>query len=482
MISRKDFLKTGALSGLALPFGAGVSAASGTGSAPLTSAGRPSKEGDAKNVIFLVADGMSIGALTMGDIVKRRQYGSASNWISLYGSDRVFFRGLMDMASADSFVTDSAAAASSWGCGHRIKNGGVNWGLNGERHKPVTRIFREAGKATGLVTTTRITHATPAGFAANVPNRDMEDQIAEQYLETGIDLFLGGGDRHFSPTARKDGRDLYREFSEKGYAVVKDKAALSKAPESGRLLGIFSRSHLPYTVDRKTVPQLTDTVPTLAEMTQAALRRLEGAPNGFLLQIEGGRVDHAAHGNDPAGLVYDMIEFDDAVGVVLDYISGREDTLVIITTDHSNANVGVNGAGLGYTGSPAMLDQISRFRHSNEWMQENLPKEPTVKQLQDLIEQATTLQITDREAEMLQHSLKGTFETPYRAERTAQSVLAKIQANYLSINWLGQVHTSDYVEIAVLGPGMDRLTPFVRNTQLFDLMVDMAGVRAHAEH
>ncbi len=480
MISRKDFLKKGALSALTLPV-LSPALISGKTSKTSTRKTRKDLQGAAKNVIFLVADGMSIGTLSMGNLMNQRQFDRTSHWIQLYNSERTYHRGLMDMAAADSFITDSSAAASSWGCGQRINNGGVNWSVNNEPLRPITHIFRDAGKATGLVTTTRITHATPAGFAAAAPSRNLEDEIAAQYFEAGIDLLMGGGDRHFNPDKRRDGRDLYGDFGKAGYTILKDKASMMADKTPRKVLGIFTDSHLPYTVDQNTVPQLRDNVPTLAEMTKSALDRLDQHPDGFILQVEGGRVDHAAHGNDPSGLVYDMIAFDDAIGVVFEYIENREDTLVIITTDHSNANPGVNGAGLTYTDAPMMFDQLQKFRHSNEWIQEQLPKEPTKQQVKEIIEQATRLQITDDEAKMLIDSMKGEFITPYRAERTPSAVLGAIQANYVSINWLGGVHTSDYVELAALGPGSETLTSFTRNTELFDIMVDVAGVRAYAE-
>ena len=215
MISRKDFLKKGALSALTLP---ALTPSILSGKSPKTSARlRKDLQGAAKNVIFLVADGMSIGTLSMGNLMNERQYGRTSHWIQLYRSDRPYHRGLMDMASADSFVTDSSAAASSWGSGHRINNGGVNWSVENEPLRPINHIFRDAGKATGLVTTTRITHATPAGFAAVVPSRNLEDEIAVQYLDAEVDLLMGGGDRHFSAEKRRDQRDLYGDFQKAGY-------------------------------------------------------------------------------------------------------------------------------------------------------------------------------------------------------------------------------------------------------------------------
>ncbi len=479
--SRREFLKTGALSTAAL--GSGAMGA-------FRQARKKSNFGDAKNVIFLVSDGMSAGTLGLADLVKQAQYGEKTHWMKLYESDRDYHRGLMDMASLNSVVTGSASAASSWGSGYRINNNAVNWGPNDEQYKTICEIFRDAGKGTGLVTTTRITHATPSGFAINMPQRWMEDEIAVQYSERNYDLLMGGGDRHFSAERRSDQQDLYSEFRQKGYTVVKNKRELEQASNNSKLLGIFYDSHLPYTVDHKTLPELQENVPTLAEMSKIALERLDQNSNGFILQIEGGRVDHAAHGNDAAGLIYDQIAFDDAIEAVLDFTDGRDDTLVIITTDHGNANPGLSGFGDGYGDSPNMLATLHDYKHSFEWIynkldfhwsDDSVSENTTVNQVRELLEYATNTQITEEEAIMAYKAFRGEFRAPFRNRQGTEGVLSGVLANYNGIYFISTSHTADYVEIAAFGPGADRIPGLVRNTALFDLMVDMADVRTYAE-
>lgn len=471
--TRKEFLKTSALASL------GLSSAVITGRDNKFQGKLQKANGEAKNIIFMVSDGMSSGTLALADLVKQRQYGQETHWVSLYNSrKRKYHRSLMDMASLNSPVTDSAAAASSWGCGQRVNNGAINMSPSGDKYKPIAKIFRDAGKRTGLVTTTRITHATPAGFSANVPDRGMEDTIAMQYLEREYDLLMGGGARHFESSSREDDKDLFAGFRAKGYEVIRKKSELSIAPQE-KLLGIFADSHLPYTIDRKNDSKLNSTVPTIAEMTETALERLDYSSNGFLLQVEGGRVDHGAHGNDAAALIYDQIEFDEAVGVALDYISGRDDTLLIITTDHGNANPGVNGVGDRYTEAGSKLDKIQRFRRTNDWILSGLDKNSSINNIRERVEAAVNLGITKQQAQMLHKSLNGNLTTVYEAKSNPDAVLGSILANYLSINWLGTVHTSDYVELAVLGPGIERMDSFTRNTELFDMMVALAGVEEY---
>ncbi len=478
--SRREFLKTGALSTAA--FGSGALGA-------FRQARKKSNYGDAKNVIFLVSDGMSSGTLALADLIKQSETGEKTHWIQLYESDKDYYRGLMDMASLDSVVTDSAAAASSWGCGHRVNNDSLNWGPDDEQYKTVCEIFRDAGKGTGLVTTTRITHATPAGFSVNVPARGMEDEIAVQYAKREYDILMGGGIRHFSAEQRSDEQDLFAEFEQKGYTVVKNRAELMRASQNGKLLGTFTDSHLPYSTDHKTLPELQENIPTLAEMSEVALERLDKNDNGFILQIEGGRVDHAAHDNDAASLIYDQIAFDDAIKVVMDFTEGRDDTLVILTTDHGNANPGLSAFGPGYRESPSMLDTIKNYKHSLEWIHsqvgyhwslDSVNGDLTVNRVRELIEYASNTKITEEEAMMAFQAYRGEFRSPFRNRQSPGGVLSGILANYNGIYFISTTHTSDYVEIASWGPGSDRLPGFVRNTELFDLMVDMAGVRDYA--
>lgn len=471
-VSRKEFLKQG-IAASALFTGAGLF----TNGCTRKEVANP---GDAKNIIFLVVDGMSHGTLALADMVKHRQFGKRSHWMELYNSDRDFHRGVMDMASLDSPVTDSAAAASSWGCGNRVNNRAVNMGPNGEEYPPILQVMKQAGKKTGMVTTARITHATPAGFAANIDHRDKEDQIAEQYLKREFDLLMGGGSRHFDPQQRDDSKNLYQAYSENNYSVVHNKQDMMNAPKDRRLLGTFSEAHMPYTTDRQSSDELQRNTPTLAEMTETALERLSGHSEGFILQVEGGRVDHGGHDNDAAALIYDQIDFDEAIKVALDFYDSRDDTLLIITTDHGTGNPGLNGAGEDYSETAERFDRIQQFRQTNTWVLSELDQNSSVKQIRDRMVYATNLDIQKEHAEMMQKALRGELKTPYYLKNELEAVMGSILANYLSINFIGTNHTGDYVELAALGPGAESLDHFTRNTELFDLMVEAAGIQVPA--
>lgn len=469
MISRKDFLKTGALLG-----GAALTT---IGMRPAARAVKPSS-GKTRNVIFLVSDGMSAGTLTMADILTRQNHSRPSHWIHSYETG-LTKRSLMDMSSINSVVTDSAAAASSWGCGKRIVNGAVNMGPNGEIYQPLLPIFKAAGKATGLVATSRITHATPAGFIANVRSRGMEDEIAVQMFERGADVFLGGGMRFFAADRRRDGRDLFGDFAKAGYHTVKTKSELMTIGADGKpVIGLFSDSHVPYTVDHNHIAEYLQNVPTLAEMTSVALQRLNAKPNGFILQVEGSRVDHAAHGNCAAGLVFDQMAFDDAVGVALNFAENRDDTLVIITSDHGNANPGLNGEGSNYGGSLDNLMKLNNVTRSNEWMRDHWgnSRPDSVANLRDQFAHWTTFDVKLEHAEILAEAFFDTNKAIYKKMGSASGVMGQIIATFTGINFIGDTHTADHVELASVGPGSEAIGGFVKNTDLFSVILEATGV------
>lgn len=174
---RREFLKGVGLLGA-------TGAVVGSSSAVTAAAGTSQQ---AKNLIFLVADGMGHGTLALAQHWSLRQRRHPLHWMQLYNRPG-FHRSLQDTVSANSPVTDSAAAASAWGSGHRVNNRALNTDPAGKALTPLYARAKRAGKATGLVSTCRITHATPAGFAASVPHRNMEDAIAEQYYWLSVVL------------------------------------------------------------------------------------------------------------------------------------------------------------------------------------------------------------------------------------------------------------------------------------------------------
>ncbi len=436
------------------------------------------ENGEAKNIIFLVSDGMSSGTLNMADLFAQRMNGRRTNWIKNI-MDGTFKRSMMDTASASSLVTDSAAGGSAWGGGYRVPNGSLNVGSNGENYTPILQKFKALGKSVGCVTTVPITHATPASFCVNEKSRRNQPGIALKYLDLKFDVMMGGGHEYFSSIKRDDKKDVYGAFEEAGFAVAKSKEELRGLLDTEKpLLGVFNESALPYTVDQIDDQKLQKTIPTLPEMTAVAIEKMKKNSGGFVLQVEGGKVDWAAHSNDTGGLIYDQIAFDEAVRIALDFAQKDEETLVIVTTDHGNANPGL------FYGKNAdeNFDRLKIFKHSNKWIMDGVTKDTTPKMLKDLIDFAQGYQISNDDAKHLISLFKPLDEEEmYDDYKKPFAELARIQKKHTSVGWADMHHSSDYVEVGTYGPGSELLPPYIENTFLHNMMLTAAGVKTESK-
>ena len=255
--------------------------------------------------------------------------------------------------------TDSASAATAYATGHDTVVGHLAVDSSGNAIATIFEAAREQGKATGLVATSQLTHASPAAFCSHVEDRAQAADIADQYLdnrwndEPMVDVLLGGGLSHF----RRADRDLVAEFQEEGYPVALTRDQMV-ARRGNRLLGLFAGEGLPRSLDRGPA------TPSLAEMTGAALRRLERDPDGFLLFVEGSQVDWAGHDNSIIGIVTEMADFVEAARVIFDFARRDGRTLVVITADHETGGLALGRDGIyrwdprplrGVTATPAAM-------------------------------------------------------------------------------------------------------------------------------
>lgn len=465
-MKRRDFINTGIISTLATALI----------SPKLLARDTISKKqeifGKAKNIIFLVSDGMSTGTLNMADLLLQRKEGRSSKWIELYRENKVS-RALMDTASADSLVTDSAASSSAWGGGVRVRNDSLNVGLDGTKYKPILQKFKDSGKSVGCVTTVPITHATPAGFCINANDRRNQEDIASMYLPLRFDVMMGGGLEYFIPSKRSDRKDLLSDYKVQGYQVALTKEEMNRTSAEKPVLGVFYTNGLPYTLDQQMDNKLIGKIPSLASMTQKAVSLMANNPNGFILQVEGGKVDWAAHANDAGAMLYDQIAFDEAIAVAVEFAEKNNDTLVIITTDHGNSNPGL----IKSIEVDKKFDTLQQFKHTNEWILSGINKNHAPAQLRERINYAQGIVIKEEEAQNIlndysllsDEDLYNPYKLPYRK-------FAQIQQNYTSIGWSGMDHSADFVELAMFGPGSESLKPFIKNTELHTIMLEATGI------
>ncbi len=467
-MKRRDFLNSGLLT-----------AFTGTLVTPTllsgcTTENSSAQKGNTKNIIFLVSDGMSNGTLNMADLLIQRKFGRSSNWLQLYRDNKAK-RAFMDTASADSLVTDSAAGSSSWGGGVRVNNGALNMGANGEKYKPILQKFKDAGKSVGCVTTVPITHATPAGFSVNEKSRSRQDNIASQYLDLRFDVMMGGGIEYFNGEKRNDKKNILGDFNTNGFQVVHSKTDMENAIVGKPVLGVFYEDGLPYTLDQNSDEELSAKIPSLAEMTQKAISLLSNNTEGFVLQVEGGKVDWAAHANDAGALLYDQIAFDEAVSVAIKFAESRNDTLVVITTDHGNSNPGL----IKSKDVDKKFDLFQNYKQTNEWILRGIKNTDSVASVIERINYAQGITITKEEAQTIlndyvsldNQGIYNDYHLPYRK-------FAEIQSNYTSVMWSGMDHSADFVELTMFGTGSEFLPPFVKNIDLHNYMLEATGVLA----
>lgn len=274
-----------------------------------------------KNIIFLVGDGTGLAQISAG------QY-------ALVGPDGLLHMQTMPVAgfvkthSSDNLITDSASGATAFSCGLKTYNGAIGVDPNVIPCKTILELAEEKGLSTGLVSTSSITHATPASFAAHVERRSMQEEIAVDFLDSGAEVFLGGGVKWFSAQQRSDSLDLAGQFEEAGYQLLVNEEEL-KSSSSERLLGLFAEDGL----ERK------EGEPSLASMTEKALDVLAQNKNGFFLMVEGSQIDWAGHDNDSEYLIQEVEDFDGAVKAALNFAVNNEETLVVLTADHETGGM-----------------------------------------------------------------------------------------------------------------------------------------------
>lgn len=364
----------------------------------------------ARSAIFFVGDGTGLAQLAAARLACCGPDGRLA-------LDSLEHLAVMTTHAANALTTDSAAGATAWATGRKTNNRFLAVDPQRQPLRTLLEYARDAGLGTGLVTSTTLTHATPAAFAAHLDDRGAEAEIAAQMLASRPNVMLGGGKAFWAGKAqrrsrRKDERDLLAEARQAGYQVVHTGSQLRKA-ELGKtpyLLGLFAWGNLPYGYDQR-----GQAIPSLAQMTSAALEVLDPLPKGFFLMVEGGRIDHGGHSNDANRLVWEAIAFDQAVSVGLEYARKHPDTLVLFAADHETGGLSV--ANEFYEGFP---------------------------------------------------------QVPFRDGFPERGVDLK---EALRLGWTTGGHTGIPVLAAAWGPGAEQIRGVMDNTELFGVMMQALGLK-----
>jgi alkaline phosphatase len=369
------------------------------------------------NVIILVPDGCSQSIQTASRLYKGEP---------LVLDDMV--TGTVSTSMANSLITGSAAAATAFATGHKTTVRFLGIGprtddlLPGfiptaEPYAPVASVLEAAnlkGKAVGLISTSRITHATPAAYACHIQDRGWDNDIMENIVYEDVDVVFGGGFRHLIPQGetyttsfgdswggkRTDGQNLYEVLLSRGYSVVDSKDQMD-AVTNGKVWGLFDDSHLDPEMDRE---MLHPTQPSLAEMTEKAIELLSKDKDGFFLMVEGSQVDWAGHNNDPIYMITDFLEFDETVQVAVDYANNNRRTLVLVFPDHNTGgmtigNYGPIGGDYTTLTYEDLIGPLEGMTMTSGALQEMIPLPVSITGLKDTISAYWGIDITDDQAQ-----------------------------------------------------------------------------------
>ena len=347
-----------------------------------------------KNVLFFLGDGMGITTMTAARIYSVGEDGDLT-------MDTLPETAFVHTFSNDAQVTDSAPSMAAYMTGVKMNNEVISMTAetkatdaagkpyhtnfdstcpttNGKSVPTLLEQMKAAGYGTGVVSTTRITHATPAATYSHVCHRDAENTIAaalvpggagyNSALTDGVDVIFGGGTSYFTAKAdggkRNDSRNLLTEFKTQKYSVAANKADFDKLPVDGsKIVGLFTKDHMAYDLDRDASKE-----PSLAEMTGKAIDALSAKKKGFFLMVEGGRIDHALHATNARRALQDTVAFDNAIKTALEKMQkvdpGLKNTLVVVTADHDhtlNLNGYARRTGMTEAGKPGVLGLVKNY-------------------------------------------------------------------------------------------------------------------------
>ena len=343
--------------------------------------------------------------------------------------------------------TDSASSATAYATGRDTEVGQLSVNLAGEITPTLLEAARMRGKATGMVATSEITHATPAAFASHIDDRNKMNQIADQYFDRQweslpmVDVLLGGGLKHF----QRENRDLVSAFRNAGYQVATNRQQLMELSGT-HLLGLFAPGGLPRAWDRD-----QDT-PSLAEMTRVSLQTLNRNADGFFLLVEGSQIDWASHDNSVPGVVSEMEDFLAAVDVVLEFARQHGDTLVVITADHETGGMSLGRDDIyrwdprplrGMTATPAAM--IKGYLASKE-------------ALSAIVAETIPFELKDSEITAL--------DATERTETATRTALATLFNQRTLTGWSSAGHTGVDVPLYVTGSGKEGFHGVMQNEAL----------------
>jgi len=437
-----------------------------TGSFALSAKDAYKTNSSIKNIIVMIADGMSEDGVAL------------TRWYNSYDAktgniDTTKKMALDDMASGlvrtywvnnniPGAITDSAPAATAMSTG--VKTNNKFLGVSDQK-SPLATILEAAklaGKSTGLISTSQVMHATPAGYSSHYPDRSKEYIIAEQQVYNNIDVVFGGGSKNLAD--RPDNENLISVLKNNDYNYITTKDGLSGL--TGKTWGMFAPVAMSYEMDR-TVN--TPNEPSLAEMTKSALNILSQNNKGFFIMIEGSKIDWAAHANDPIGVISDVNAFDKAVSAALDFAKKDGHTMVIAVTDHGNGGISIGNSD---TSGTYDKDPVSKFiaplkkaKLTGEGIEAKLNADRS--NIKEVMSNYYGIDdLTDAEVAAIKDTKAGSMNY------TVGPMISKRAC----IGWTTTGHTGEDIVLYSYLPGDNRITGTIDNTDLANISAAMWNI------
>lgn len=403
--------------------------------------------GFVKNVIYMIGDGMSFNNLVLASYLEGKR-------LTLLNTP---YTGWVLTHSADSIVTDSAAAGTALLSGFKTNNGMIGMLPDGTMVPSIAEIAAKNGVKVGIVVTCRVTHATPGAVYGHVESREDENTLAEQLVNSDLTVVFGGGWRHFVATGgkRTDGKDLIALAKAKGFDYITTRTEMLNY-HGNKVLGLFSSSHLAPASER------SGEQPMLWEMVDKALEVLskDGAP--FFLMVEGSQIDWENHGNDVYGMWQEVLEFNKAFEVALKFAESHPDTLIVVTADHETGGLGLSTG--GYTMD---IELLRGYKKNTDWLARESGGD--IEKLKSLIKEYCGVELTDEDISFIE-AMKAA--NPYYGYSNA---IGRILSNKAKVGWTTFDHTAGPVPLFAVGPGAEHFVGVFDNTDIPRTIGRLAG-------
>ena len=409
-------------------------------------------DAEIKNVIFLIGDGMGVSYTTafryLQDTPKTKFADRTELDKYLVGQQMTYPEDPLQN------ITDSASAATAMSAGIKTYNSAIAVDNDGSEVKTVLEAAKAQGKATGLVATSEITHATPASFGAHDESRKNMNAIADDYYDDlvngqhKVDVLLGGGTDLF---VRND-RNIVDEFKNDGFSYVTNKEDLFNDTNK-QILGLFAERGMPKMIDRS-----KDT-PSLGDMTTSAIDRLNQDKDGFFLMIEGSQIDWAGHDNDIVSAMSEMEDFEKSFKAAIEFAKKDKHTLVIATADHSTGGYSIGANGIyNWFGEP-----IKAAKRTPDFMAAEIVKGADV---EETLQKYIDLELTSKEIQSVK-------DVATKKEVDIDNAIEKIFDERSNTGWTTSGHTGEDVPVYAFGPSADRFAGQIENTDHAKIIFDI---------